>query len=236
MKRALQFSLLLNVLLLGFAWRRSAHPRPILRQLRTEVGEPLKNSFQRISRSQTAAPQPPTPWDALEAALPAEFIARLRAIGCPEQTIRDIVTFRLCREYRNQWLGVEDDAARSWNYTRNRDQREWRNQNHERTELRNEMISTSESLLNESWGTLTTTLLGWPEGGNQMAFLPVEKRRQIRELDERYRFLGEELERWRFTGDLDADDLTLMREWDLQKRAELETMLSPQDLKEYLYR
>src|SRR5207302_7390687 len=28
----------------------------------------------------------------------------------------------------------------------------------------------------------------------------------------------------------------LMREWDLQKRAELETMLSPPELKEYLYR
>ncbi len=237
MKQIFCLSLLLNTLLLGMAWRRSAHPSPIARIPRTEVGMPMKSSHTRSSRLATAALQPATPWNAIESATPAEFIAKLRAVGCPERTIRDVVAFRLCREYRNQWLKIEEDSARSWNYTRNRDPREWREQNHQKSQLRNEMISALESLSNQSWGTVTCNLLGWPEWDDQLALLSTDKRRQIRELDGRYRELQQEehLDLRRLTGELDAADLARLRELDSQKRAELERVLSPQELEEYLY-
>src|SRR6266496_1895065 len=78
----------------------------------------MYRSSRNISPAQTPSPQTAMPWDAIEEASPAALIARLRAAGCPEQTTRWIVAFRVCRQYRERWLAWQAKAARAWDYTR----------------------------------------------------------------------------------------------------------------------
>ncbi len=47
-------------------------------------------------------PPPPFLWSAIESADYRQYIANLRAVGCPEQTIRDIVATELCALYRQR--------------------------------------------------------------------------------------------------------------------------------------
>ena len=231
MRRLLQLSVLLNVtLLLAVGWR-SAHELPMNRTPRSEVGLPSGKLARR------PAPRPATPWAAIESADLRRFIANLRALGCPQQTIRDIVALRICRAFRDQSVELEAASARAWNFTRTRNDREWWEINRQRQELRNEMIYTLESVLGEDWPALSASLLGWPERWRDpMEALSVEKRQELRALDLRYDDLKHELERRGYTGRLEAEDAAQLRELERQKQAELATLLSPQELEDYLYR
>src|SRR5207247_372145 len=91
MKRFLQISLLLNVVLLAAVGWRSRHEPLLPRPLRGEVSEALQNSARWQRSSPASRPQPSNAWSFIASAAPQQFIANLRAIGCPEQTIRDIV-------------------------------------------------------------------------------------------------------------------------------------------------
>src|SRR2546422_634308 len=144
MKRLLQLSLLWNLVLLGLLWARQMRhesSRPYTQsQLKSEAGQPAKLSFRRLTRSGAAPSRQATPWSGVQDADPARFAANLRAIGCPEQTIRDIVGLQICRAYRNRLLQVEAESARAWDYTHERKDRS--ELSHRHSELRNEMIST----------------------------------------------------------------------------------------------
>jgi hypothetical protein len=164
-------------------------------------------------------------------------MANLRAIGCPEQTIRDIVALRICRAYRDRLVELETTSARSWDYTRNLTQRAWRESLHQQSELRNEMTYTLESSFGQSRRELTSALLGWPDRRRDPTeFLDVEKRRQLRELDLRYERAKSALEDKGWTGELDSEGAARLRELERQKQADLAALLSPQELQDYLYR
>ena len=88
-----------------------------------------------------------------------QFIAHLRAIGCPEQTVRDMVTFRICREYRDRFLAFEAERERSWDYTK---QRVLPSSTVEQKRLRNAMHRAIDSLLGASTTELQAVVVGWP--------------------------------------------------------------------------
>jgi hypothetical protein len=233
MKKLLLLSFALNLVLLGLGWRRSALEAPMPRHPRAEVGAPAKNSFRRGIQPITKTSQPANPWHSIEAADPSRLIANLRAIGCPEQTIRDIVALRVCRAYRARFVEMEAEAARAQDFIH--DRRDWQERFQQQQRLRNEMITTLESLLGRQWGTLSRELLGWPDFGTPATdYLTLDQRRQIRDLDLRYSALTEALERKRQMGELDAEDRARLAELSRQKRADLAAILSPQALEEYL--
>ena len=237
MKRVLQISLLLNVVLLAAAGWRSRQETPLPRPLRSEVREPLQNSARWRGSSVAAHPQQPDAWSFIASADSPQFIANLRAIGCPEQTIRDIVVMQVCREYRSRLLALETEAAHAWDYTRQQSRDFWRERNEQRTDLRDEMSSKLESLFGQSWISLTTSLRGGPEWGRDpLGSLSVETRHQIREVDGKYRRELDELQQKQWTGDSDSADMASRRDLERQKHAELASILSPQELEEYLYR
>jgi hypothetical protein len=237
MKRLLQISLLLNLgLLIGVGWRSVARS-PMPRTLRTEVGTPVPKPSSRFFQRRASAPPPASAWAAIESTDPQRLMANLRAIGCPEQTIRDIVTLRICRAYRDRWVEREAEQARSWHYTRNPDWREVRKRAHQQSALRNEMIHTLESLFGEHWQTMSAAMLGWPERWRDATdFLDVEKRHQLRDLDLRYNQAKNDLDQKGWRGELDTEGAAQLRDLERQKQAELAAMLSPQELEEYLYR
>ena len=97
MKAALRFSLILNLLLAlivaWFAGRRS----PGEDRVGTEAQAPLAQKPYHEAQGQSGAS--PTDfawqgfrWESLESSDYPTYISNLRAIGCPEQTIRDIIT------------------------------------------------------------------------------------------------------------------------------------------------
>lgn len=237
MNRLLPISLLLNLgLLIAVGWRSYIQPA-MPRTLRTEVGvavqKPAARFFQRRPSSSPAAPA----WATIESNDPLQLLANLRAVGCPEQTIRDIVTLRICRAYRARWVERAAEQARSWDYLRNPDWREARGRVHQQLALRNEMIHTLESLFGENWQAMSAAILGWPERWRDATdFLDVEKRRQLRDLDLRYEQAKNDLDQEGWRGELDLDGAARLRELERQKQAELRTILSPQELEEYLYR
>lgn len=237
MRRLLQLNLLLNILLLVAVGWRSVHQPPLNRLPRGEVGPPAGKLSQRPAPPRAPAFQPATPWAAIESADPRRFIANLRALGCPDETIRDIVALRICRAFWDWLVELEAASVRAWDFTRNRDEREWRESWRQQRELRNEMIYTLESLLGQDWLVLSGALLGLSEERRDpTGCLSVEKRRQVREVDLRYVELKRDLARKGSSGPLDAEGAAQLKELERQRQTELAAILSPQELEDYLYR
>jgi hypothetical protein len=179
-----------------------------------------------------------TAWDAIEAATSAQLIANLRAIGCPERTIRDIIVLRICRRYRDQIKKAETSSARTWDFTRNRPQRDWREANWRKADLRIEMTTEIEDLFGENWSQLSQEIIGWPRRTEESSYLTREKKREVDLIEQRYRRAKEELQldSRGMLGNLDAADRSRLRDLESNKNAELGALLTPFELVEYQYR
>jgi hypothetical protein len=238
-KRFLQFSLALNVALLVIVGWRSTRETPMPRTPRSEIRQASPRLANPRARSSARRDQPASPWEAIEDKDPRTFIQKLRAIGCPEQTIRDIVTLRVCRAYRNRLLEAEAEVARAWDYTRQQSRDYWLEYNERLQDLRDEMITTLESVMGQSWRTLASSLLGrtdWDWGTDPLEPFSLEARRKIREVDRKYRREFNELQQRRWTGELSLEDMARLRELEREKRAALAAVLSAAALEEYTYR
>jgi hypothetical protein len=236
MKRVLLISVLLNVMLLAAVGWRNQHETPV-KPLRGAALEPAQQSAALQRNSPVGQLPRSKAWNFIASAEPREFIANLRAIGCPEETIRDIVVLKVCRDFRDRLLALETEAARTLDYRRQQNRDYWRERNEQRSEMRDEMISTLESLLGQSWTSLTTSLRGAPEWGRDpLESLSVETRRQIRDVDGKCRRELDELQQKKWTGELSVADMARIRDLEREKRAALANVLSPQELEEYLYR
>jgi hypothetical protein len=54
------------------------------------------------SGATTIPPHPPSPFEAVYSTRPAAFVANLRRVGCPEETIKDILLAEMNRRYKAQ--------------------------------------------------------------------------------------------------------------------------------------
>ncbi len=165
------------------------------------------------------------------------FIANLRAIGCPEATIRDIVTLRVCRAYRERVLQLETELVLKQASNPYLDYSEWQILNDKKQDLRDEMKTEFESVLGEDWGTLASSFTGFPFGSDGLnKILSAEKRAQLHEIDKQFRHDLDELQHKQMTEGLEKDDVATLRGLELQKRDALAAVLSPKEMEEYLYR
>jgi len=238
MKRFLQLSVALNLILAGFALWRTSHAALPPRATRTQVETPVSQSPQsRPIGSILTSRSAKSLWQQIDSADVAGFIANLRAAGCPEQTIRDIVVLRVCRSYFARLQQMEFERAQQGDYRGWSKNGEWRDGVYAQRDLRNEMISTLESALGEPWNKLSASVLGWPERGpDPMEGFSLEQRKLVRELNTRYDREEGELAWNKLTGDLSVEDDARLRQLKRQQREELARILSPQQLEEYLYR
>lgn len=236
MIRLLQINLLLNVVLLGLVWLR---PRPEPPMPRVPRGEFSQHGAGRLSvRVTTVEPKDSTPatvWAGVESTDTRQFIANLRALGCPEDTIRDLVVTRVCRAYRSRLLDLQAEAARSMDITKGRSQQEWRETNQQQRRLRDQMNDELEDLLGQPTGRLTTALLGWPVH-SEPPYLSLEKRRQVRDIERRYEEQTQELNEGRIRGGLGPEDRARLRDLRQQKEAEITALLTPAEREERLCR
>lgn len=173
-----------------------------------------------------------TIWQALEVRDYPRFIEMLRASGCPEETIRDLVMMRVTREFCGRamaieeqwhlnvewWRSYEDDAMRSAKYK-------------EMRHLRREMDDRVYDLLGISYQDLMAGFFGYMDAGSQEAWLAPEKRRALLAMQDRFTDEIEELRRGRAV--LDDEKKAQLAELEKQHRAELVAFLSPSELEDY---
>ncbi len=92
--RLLAASILLNFLFLGAGlWWLAGQPDSVI---------PSVASFAVPSTAQLPATAAPFYWSQLEAGDYPTYIANLRAIGCPEETIRDLITADVASQYEDK--------------------------------------------------------------------------------------------------------------------------------------
>ena len=235
MKRVLLLSVLLNCALLVLAlWPSDRHPM-LSTAGEADTARALPRPIRTALRSATdPAQMETTAWGAIESRDPATFVANLRAVGCPEQTIRDILVLRLGREYRALVSDFEAASARGWDYTRPR--KDWVERRRQQTEQREEMQSKLERLFGQSWVEIAMPVLGWPPFQTAAYdFLAEDKRQQVRDLERLYRGLKQGLlvSPRSFA---DAETRAAQYELDVQKETDLARLLSPEEMKEYTYR
>ena len=227
MKILLAASVIVNVLLFGAAVRRGTQGKPM------QFARPLRTQSDRshfFKHRMLSAAAPSTPWGTIESLDPARFIANLQAIGCPEQTIRDILVSRVSRGFHAQLEAAHDAEAR--------EQPWWRGRNYNpelsllNSALRRERNDLLEQLFGEPANRLISQFLAWPRGpaiGRE--FLAEDKRKPLREIEERYgRLISESTT---YPGDpIDEEERATLAGLNQQKRAEIEALLTPRELEE----
>jgi hypothetical protein len=231
-KRLFQIGLLGGAVALTVVWwgGRRPHEVAIARIVRTNTVRPGAWQLTRPALHRADEAAPATAWATIESKDPVRFIANLRAIGCPEQTIRDIITFSFCRDYWSRFRDLETEAARSRDYTRNGNATDWAERRSQQNDLRNAMDAELEAVLGVNADKLKTTVFGWPWDADHRDYLRVETQREVRELDERYRRLTEEARQGAPYYAADPAIDAKVHELNRQKQAELAQILTLQEL------
>jgi RNA polymerase sigma factor (sigma-70 family) len=190
---------------------------PLTNQVQQLTGENME-----LSRKLAAAANKPFNWQSVESSDYKQYIANLRAIGCPEQTIRDIIVTDVDRTYWQRMAKARPSGGRNyWEAPIPRS--EWNKKNAEYASLQVEKRAVLRELLGSDFEELRRE--GQPATFEEgFEFLPAEKRRQLREIDHQAsireieseangRNRGNEIEKW--------------------KKAEIKKLLTPEELNEY---
>lgn len=176
-------------------------------------------------------------WGNVESEDYRQYIENLRAIGCPEETIRDIIIadvnklfasriaalYPTPQEYR--FWRVEDQAAR----------KEEREREQKRRALEKEKHDLIKELLGVDYETAMARWSGRPDDETyRYGFLSAEKQQAVKDLQAKYR--EQERALWSEGGSRNAETRAKMAALRAQREAELAQVLGPQDFEEYQLR
>lgn len=235
MKGLLILSLALNCLLVSFVLNQdgSAHRRSRM--------EPMSALTSRTSpasprRERAASPNVryETPWQALEVKDYSSFISMLRAAHCPEETVRGLVALRVSKEYSKELLAqVEKNFQQEewWHGVRSDSDSQ---RLHLLTmKLRRAMREEIEELLGVPFSQIAQSLVGWSPTKPQ-GWLPVERRAQLADLEERFQDEAAEIKSRGvgYRGILDEDQKADLAQLRKRERGELERLLTADELDE----
>lgn len=179
-------------------------------------------------------------WAQLESEDYKTYIARLRSIGCPEQTIRDIIIADL-----DKLLAPEIAAA----YGRRKELKYWHSEEEEMLnnidpgeifKRRREIDGRKREIIRELVNTDLSRERMKASGEvdyyeRRLGFLPEERRTQVRELIERFDEAEQKI-RDREGGEesvLSAAERSKLRILRQQRETEMEAVLSPQEKQQY---
>ena len=176
-------------------------------------------------------------WRMLESTNYATFIENLRGFGCPEETVRDIIITDVAKTFarRRGELRARKAPYRFWQTADPMTglpgipadvQRELRSLDREQYQLVRELLGVD-------YRTEVAKYLTDEEYAQQIdSFLTAEKQEQVRGLTEKYDDLEQEVY-WRSRGLMGPEDQEALKELQRQRRAELVTLLSPEELENY---
>lgn len=195
-----------------------------------------KGRLQRTAQAVTVTNEIPLDWRTVESEDYRDYIANLRSIGCPEETVRDIIIADINKLYASKiaalypapremkFWRVEDRAARREEREREESRRQLE---HEKRELIKELLGVDYDVEIAQWS-------GRPsEDAFRYGFLPPEKQEQAKALHDKYR----EMERALFSdGGLTPENRAKFMALRAEREAEMAKLLGPEDFEQYQLR
>ena len=176
-------------------------------------------------------------WRSVESADYKQYVQNLRSIGCPEETIFDIIVADVNTLYAMKARSLV--PPREWKFWEAQDdvpsREEIRNQ-----KLRRELEREKRALIAAILGAEALERLKkyqvW--GGDdlaerKLAFLAPEKRAKLKEIQQRFFDLEQEATEYSSNGVMTEQTLQTIAELQQQRRAEIERLLTKQELLDY---
>jgi hypothetical protein len=247
--RALKLSVLFNLVLLSvvayLAHRLQDHS-PLSHPISSSSsGDPV--SFSSPPPALTTftpprpSPQPEAPafnWSQVESADYKTFIKNLRAIGCPEQTIRDIISADVAQNFSKQRAEIITSRDHDFLYwhTPSTSPAQAAAFAQQKAALDAQMRTTLSELLGPD-ATLADTTPYWraSEIDHKLSFLPQDVRRQVEALDLRYQEVNSQIKSltdWNPISN-DPTELQAVLASYAERKAQLAQLLTPEQLKQY---
>jgi hypothetical protein len=236
MRTIIVASLGLNAVLLGaLAYVSVRQPVVPAQPAETPQNEPVRIVPKRerpTQRSTAVVSTDAFRWSQLESSDFHQYMANLREIGCPEETIRDLIIAEVDKMFAPRFMALAADTQKV-DYWRSRSKSanplltQLRALQDERKALLRELLGIDEDPY-AKWANVDLDQLR--EQG-KFSFLPAEKQGQVRGIMEKYQQLIDAARSGR--GDLvgmsSSDEAKRLRE---QRQQELAQVLSPEELKE----
>lgn len=240
-RRGYVFSICLNLGLLatvGYLIKNRSANAPVP----PEAGNapPIRQEpAEKRERAPAAAKSAPKfDWRLVESEDYKKYIANLRSIGCPEETIRDIIIADVDKlfETRRQGLMKPDEGFKFWKTGQSMFGAVNPDQLQEELKLKHDLAQEKRAVLKELLGIdvpekperFTT---GFNPYERLLGFLTPEKRTQLMELEQK--FNAQRLKGLQGGSATSAEDL---KKLEAQKSAELAKILTPQEIEEYQLR
>lgn len=182
----------------------------------------------------SAGPHEKFGWAAIASTDLRQFAANLRRVGCPEETVKDIMLAEVNRRYgpQERALKVRPDDVAPWEKATRTDRRSGE------TKLR-QMLEEKRSLLKELTGIdvgleLPPRLAGRDVEKFEGAFnaVPSDKRDQVRTIQEKYWTQSDDIKQ-RTLGYLEPEDREEFLRIKTERRDALAKVLSPAELQDY---
>ncbi|MGI8965893.1 MAG: hypothetical protein ACR2H1_07375, partial [Limisphaerales bacterium] len=175
-------------------------------------------------------------WRSVESEDYKKYVQNLRQIGCPEETIFDIIVADVNTLYAMKARSLL--PAKDWKYWEAEDETP------SREEIKNQKLRRD---LENQKRALIAAILGpdaleklrkyqiW--GGEELAerklaFLAEEKRKKLKQLQEKYFDLEQSATEWNSAGVRTAETMQKLAALAKQRRAEIESLLTPEELQE----
>lgn len=240
MRLILLVSLVLNGALFGafVLTKQSAVERPA-EEVRVPEGK-AAGKMEKHADREVRVLHVPTPggfdWANVESEDFREYIANLRAIGCPEETIRDIIIADINKLFAARAAALYPSPAdyKFWQ-TNTRESRDTeRARERQLRELEREKAALVKELLGVDLEREMARWTGRPDGDEyRYGFLSAEKQEQVQALRDKYR----DLERAIMSeGGFTPENRAKLMALRAQREAEMAQMLTPAEFEEYQLR
>jgi hypothetical protein len=177
-------------------------------------------------------------WSQLESADYRQYIANLRAIGCPEITLRDIIMTDVMRLYA-QRRGQFYQNGREFKFWETDEKRKLKqNQIEEREKQLAQIDKELPAVLRELLGVnyereMNKYFIDTDEDNRRLAFLSDDKRSQLMAVRDQFEGQRERVTYDLRNGALSPGDIEKLKKIDADQDAALSSLLSPQEKEEY---
>lgn len=231
---SLGINLGLMVVLACYSTSRPAVSRPSAERKTVVAGKTqiVEHAVSEVITNQTG---PAFNWRSVESADYKIYIARLREIECPEETIRDIIIADVDKLYAPRFAALRPPEEKEYKYWRRNSG--WRSPDPERQKQYRALTEEKDALIKELLGVDSKVARGtynwWDdERKEQLSFLSEDKQEQLRKLqekfnDERQKIYAETQGYW------DEDTQADLKKIHKRELAEMAKFMTPEEIFEY---
>src|SRR2546429_3654874 len=240
-------SLALNVGLLLVIGYQISHPRARLektgQQVAMRAAQPQSFKHQKATSSGTSQgqPAPGFNWRQVESPDYTTYIANMRAIGVPEQTIRDVIIADVTQAYEARRAGLLAARRKPFKYWETADRRrlspaEMQDLEKQEMELDEEMNSVLTQLLGSDYDPeQRKSVAAEVDSEQRLDFLSQARRDQLLAIVKKYDGLEEQVKAladWNAPTDDPAEWKQTLKRY-AEKKAELAQLLTPEEYELY---